>query len=132
MNIFKKIFKRSLKKEPMYYETGSYAELSEFYNEEANKCAQSASAKLKKDLHDELKRLTARREHDEKVLDYRKMRIEKKTTKVKEKEVANLKPFKSIDKQDKQDKPVSTALVPKPINAPVAVIEPDDDDLPEE
>lgn len=122
---FKRIF-RPLKKEPMYYETESYADLSSFYNEEANKTAESSSAKLKKQVTNELKRLNARREHDEEVLDFRKMKKNKK----KEKKKSELKPSKSfLDRQNRQE---STALVTTPVHSPVAVIEPEDDDLPEE
>lgn len=127
ITFFKRIF-RPLRKEPMYYETDSYADLSTFYNEEANKTAESSSAKLKKDVTNELKRLNARREHDEEVLDFRKLRKKKKEDKK-----SDLKPSKSfLDKQNRQDKQESTALVATPIHAPVAVVESEEDDLSEE
>ena len=128
-NLFKKIFKKSLENEPMFFETDSYAELSDFYNNEANKTADVSSAILSKDLEAMSDRLNARRVHDEEVLDFRKMKKKKKEN---NKEIIQLKPAQSfLNKQDKQDNQDSKAIVPSAIHAPVAVVEPDDD-LPEE
>lgn len=133
--LFLKIFNRNLKNEPMYYETDSYAELSAFYNDEANKIAEVSSAVLPKDLNSMSDRLNCRRVHDEKVLDFRKMKKDKKESKKKqrEKELSQIKPSQSFLDRQKQDK--STALVPvQAQHVAVEVVSKDneDDDLPEE
>lgn len=137
-NLFSKIFNRHLKNEPMYFETDSYAELSEFYNNEANKIADVSSAVLPKDLNAMSDRLNCRRVHDEKVLDFRRMKKNKNLSKKeqREKEISQIQPSQSfLNKQRQEQDKISSSLVPvKAQHVAVEVIskDKDDDDLPEE
>lgn len=121
--LFLKLFKKAYEHEPMYYETESYAELSEFYNDEANKIADVSSAIIPSDLKSMSDRLNARRVHDENVLDYRKMKRVKM-----DKKSIKLSPSQSFVDKQRQDKQI-TSLSTEVIHSPVEVMS--DDDLPE-
>lgn len=62
-------------KRPMYFETDDHAELSDFYYGEIDKLNNYSSGMNAEYIEERLEKISKRQNHDEEVLDYRRMHL---------------------------------------------------------
>ena len=62
-------------KRPMYFETDDHAELSDFYYGEIDKLNNYSSGMNTEYIEERLEKISKRQNHDEEVLDYRRMHL---------------------------------------------------------